>query len=223
VYFSIDAIRPEQVQTFEVGMRTTLFKELYIDMGYYRSSYKNFLGYLIGLTADIPKDPLAYPENIQVYRYSANSKNVVTSQGFSIGLNYYWSRKISLSGNYSYNELHKTVEDDPIIPAYNTPKHKYNIGISGKEISIGDISFFKNVGFSINYKWVEGFQFEGSPQFTGYVPSYGIVDAQVSVHQEKIHTTFKIGVSNMLNNKHYETYGGPKIGRLAYVSVAYNF
>lgn len=224
VYFNVEAIQPEQVKTFEFGLRTTLFRDLYMDLGYYRSSYKHFLGYLIGIDADIPKEgPLPIPKNVQVYRYSANSESTVSSQGFSIGLNFYWSRKISLSGNYSYNELRKTVEDDPIIPAYNTPKHKYNMGISGKDISIGDMRLLKSLGFSINYKWVQGFQFEGSPQFTGYVPTYGIVDAQVSAHQEKLKTTFKAGVSNMFNNEHYETYGGPKVGRLFYVSFAYHF
>jgi len=39
----------------------------------------------------------------------------------------------------------------------------------------------------------------------------------------KIKTTFKIGASNVLNNKHFETYGGPQVGRLAYVGIAYNF
>ena len=97
------------------------------------------------------------------------------------------------------------------------------MGISGKDISIGDMRLLKNLGFSINYKWVQGFQFEGSPQFTGYVPTYGIVDAQVSAHQEKLKTTFKAGVSNMFNNEHYETYGGPKVGLLFYVSFAYHF
>ena len=29
----------------------------------------------------------------------------------------------------------------------------------------------KNIGFNVNYKWVEGFIYEGSPQFTGSVPT----------------------------------------------------
>ena len=35
----------------------------------------------------------------------------------------------------------------------------------------------KLLGAGVNYKWVEGFLFEGSPQFTGSIPSYGLVDA----------------------------------------------
>ena len=76
-----------------------------------------------------------------------------------------------------------------------------------------------NLGFSINYKWVEGFLYEGSPQFTGLVPTYDQLDAQVSKFVPKIHTTFKLGASNMLNNKMFQVYGGPRIGRMIYFSV----
>ena len=112
----------------------------------------------------------------------------------------------------------------------NTPKDKFNIGISGREINTYFELFSKifkklspipinNIGFSVNYKWVEGFLYEGSPQFTGEVPTYDMLDAQVSKFIPKIHTTFKLGASNMLNNKMFQVYGGPRIGRMIYFSV----
>jgi outer membrane receptor protein involved in Fe transport len=224
-YFSIDAIRPEKVNTFELGARTSLFDALFVDLGYYRNMYQHFLGYQLGITTDLDLSapPPVFPENTVVYRYSANSRTKVNTQGFSIGLNYYLSDYISLNGNYSYNELTKVDEDDPIIPAYNTPKNKYNLGITGRNIRLFDSDALKNVGFGVNYKWVEGFQFEGSPQFTGFVPSYGLLDAQVNVDMDRLNTTIKIGASNLLNNEHFETYGGPYIGRLAYISLLYDF
>ena len=117
-----------------------------------------------------------------------------------------------------------TNSDDPIIPAFNTPEHKYNLGLSGRDIQmiIGG-KRFNNFGFNVNYKWVQGFVFEGSPQFTGYLPDYGLLDAQINYRVEKINLTFKLGASNLLNNLHYETYGGPQIGRLAYVSLLYDW
>ena len=78
-------------------------------------------------------------------------------------------------------------------------------------------------GFSVNYKWVQGFLFEGSPQFTGNINDYGLMDAQVSKSFSKVNTTMKLGASNLLNNQHYEVYGGPIIGRLAYVQFLYSF
>ncbi|MDZ4748313.1 MAG: TonB-dependent receptor, partial [Saprospiraceae bacterium] len=224
-YFSIDAIRPEKVNTIEIGARTSLFKSLFVDMSYYRNSYQHFLGYQLGISTelDLNSPPPVFPENTVVYRYSANSKTKVRTQGFSIGLNYYLSQIFTLNGNYSFNELTKVDEDDPIIPAYNTPKHKFNLGFSAREFSLFDMDLFKKMGFSVNYKWVEGFQFEGSPQFTGYVPTYDLLDAQVSIDLDRINTTLKIGASNILDNKHFETYGGPYIGRLGYISLLYDF
>ncbi len=224
-YFSIDRIRPEKVNTIELGARTTLFNSLYVDMSYYRNEYRHFLGYELGITADIDFNgpPPVFPENTTVYRYSSNAKTKVRTQGFSIGLNYYLSSMISLNGNYSYNELTKVDEDDPIIPAYNTPRNKYNLGITGQKISLFGVGALKNIGFSVNYKWVEGFTYEGSPQFSGYIPSYNLLDVQVSLGLNRLNTTVKIGASNVLDNQHYETYGGPAIGRLAYISLLYDF
>ena len=194
-------------------------------MGYYRNAYQHFLGYQLGVTTelDLNSPPPVFPENTIIYRYSANSKTKVNTQGFSIGINYYLSNSITLNGNYSYNELTKVDEDDPIIPAYNTPKHKYNLGISGKDISLFDIGALKRVGFSVNYKWVDGFQYEGSPQFTGFVPTYDLLDAQVSINIDRLNSTVKVGASNILDNNHFETYGGPYIGRLGYISFLYEF
>ena len=81
------------------------------------------------------------------------------------------------------------------------------------------VIYLKNFGFYVNYKWQQGFLFEGSPQFTGHIPSYGMLDVQLNYRVPKIKTTFKIGASNILNNRVYQTYGGPIIGRLAYASV----
>ncbi len=223
-YFSIAPIQPEKVKTFEIGYRTTLYNRLYIDAGYYYSLYDDFLGYQIGIDAEFDQATgLPDFKNLRVYRYAANSINQVTTQGFSIGLNYYFWKFYQLSGNYSWNKLN-TILDDPIVPAFNTPEHKFNIGISGRciIIALGN-KLVKGFGFNINYKWIEGFLFEGSPQFTGFIPTYDLLDAQINIRVSKIHSTFKLGASNLLNNMQFQTYGGPRIGRLAYFSILYEF
>ena len=219
-YFDIAPLRPEQVRTFEVGYRTTIGERLYVDAGYYFSRYNHFIGYNIGL--DVLFENPDFEQSItgvDVYRYAANSLNEVQTQGFSIGVNTYIGDHYMLAGNYSWNELLKTAEDDPIIPAFNTPKHKYNISFSGRDLSMRDWGVW---GFGINYKWVQGFLFEGSPQFTGFVPTYDLLDAQVNLRVEKWNTTFKLGGSNLLENIHIETYGGPFVGRMAYASLIFD-
>ena len=131
--------------------------------------------------------------------------------------NYY-----AITGNYSWNVLNKQDSLDPLIPAFNTPQHKFNIGLNGRDmvIKLGSHSL-RNLGFNINYKWIQGFEFEGSPQFTGFIPTYSLLDAQVNYMSKRINLTVKGGASNILNNMQYQTYGGPYIGRMGYVSLVY--
>jgi len=223
-YFNIDPIRPEKVKSFELGYRSTLFEKLFLDASYYYSIYDDFIGFNIGLDVAFAEGPTSgLPTSVQAFRYSANSQNTVTTQGFSIGLNYFLSRYYKLVGNYSWNKLNTEI-DDPIIPAFNTPEHKYNIGISGRAVPLKFLGNNANkFGFNINYKWVQGFIFEGSPQFSGFIENYGLLDGQINYKIENINTTIKIGASNLLNNQVYQTYGGPLVGRLAYASILYEF
>ncbi|TAE47121.1 MAG: TonB-dependent receptor [Bacteroidetes bacterium] len=215
-YFDIDPIQPEKVQTVEVGYRGTLLDgRFYVDAGYYFSRYKDFIGYNIGV--DLRFSQL-FPDQLiaaQAYRVAANARDIVTTQGFTIGMNYFFNKGYAINGNYSWNVLN-TNSDDPIIPAFNTPEHKFNLGVSGRDLTLGKL---KHTGFSVNYKWIQGFVFEGSPQFTGRIPTYSLLDAQVNQYVPKLKSTFKLGASNIMNNKVFQLYGGPRVGRMVYFSV----
>jgi outer membrane receptor protein involved in Fe transport len=218
-FFNVDAVKPERVRTAEVGYRTTIGKKLFIDASYYYSVYQDFLGFKIGMDLEIDSNT-NFPTKTDIYRVTTNSKDLVTTTGFSIGVNYYIKSWINFVGNYSWNVLDRQGSTDPIIPAFNTPEHKFNVGINGREINskIGSKQI-RNWGYSINYRWVEGFTFEGSPQFTGFVPTYDMIDAQINYKVSRIYTTFKFGASNLLNNKVIQVYGGPRVGRMIYFSA----
>jgi outer membrane receptor protein involved in Fe transport len=218
-YYDIDPIRPERVRTIEGGYRATLWNQLFVDAGYYYNVYTDFIGFNIAIQAEFENESSFIPEDVQVFRFATNAEDRVTTQGFSMGLNYYFAKYFSLAGNYSYNAI-VSQSDDPIIPAFNTPEHKFNIGISGRDIQAGKL---KNFGFNLNYKWIEGFLFEGSPQFTGFVPTYDMLDGQVNYHFPKVNTTIKLGATNILDNRVFQTYGGPRIGRMAYISLLYEW
>ncbi len=232
-YFNVDAIRPEQVKTVELGYRGKVSEDLFIDLGGYYSVYTDFIGYNIGINGKFRPDGFPDEGGIQVFRVAANAKSKVNTTGASIGFNYYM-KKMAFTGNYSFNRL-VSGDDDPIIPAFNTPKHKFNLGLSAREMVL--FQSIPHFGFGVNYKWIEGFVFEGSPQFTGSIPTYDMLDAQVNIHVPKLKSTFKVGGSNImgirpllakgvenrwnqaLNNKNLQVYGGPSVGRLLYFSM----
>lgn len=216
-YFNVRPVVPEEVKTIEIGYRTTISKRVYIDVGAYYSWYKNFIGYKIGADVDVIEiqGPFGNYNDLvfkNVLRVASNAEDKVTTRGVSAGLNVYIGRYLALTTNYCYNVLDKEGSDDPLIPAFNTPEHKFNIGFNGRDI--------QSFSFNINYKWVDGFRYEGSPQFTGDVDRYDLVDAQVNYKFDEDRLTFKLGASNLFNNKHYELYGGPLVGRLYYFSIS---
>lgn len=129
-FFNVKPLRPEQVKSIEVGYRASLFQHLFVDMSYYYSWYRYFIGYKLGAVIDY-NEIFNRLNGFQVYRVASNTEDQVTTNGFSIGLNYYFKEYYSINGNYSYNKLNRQGSTDPIIPAFNTPENKFNIGISG--------------------------------------------------------------------------------------------
>lgn len=237
-YFNVDRIRPEQVKTVEIGYRGTHWENVYWDIGAYNSWYTDFIGYVIGLHAEFDQASGFPIGGLQVYRVSANASSGVVTRGVNVGLSWFRPR-LTYTFNYSYNKL-ITGDDDPIIPAFNTPLNKFNAGFNARDRKI-PFTDLKRFGYGFNWKYVEGYTFEGSPQFTGPIPSYDMVDAQMSVKFPKQNLTVKVGASNLFglvplwdknipeedrvdrafNNDVYLVYGGPRIGRLAYVQLSY--
>lgn len=223
-WFNVPAVRPEKVRSLEVGYKGVFKNKVYIDGSAYVSWYKDFLGFQIGTSLNQTINNFGGVSDTtysirQIYRVAANAQSTVMTYGASIGFNYYFINNYSLNGNYSWNRLDQRGTDDPIIPAFNTPEHKFNVGISGREIKIKNT---KGFGFNVNYKWIQGFVFSGSPQFTGSIPSYSLLDAQVSYEWTKIYTTFKFGGSNLISRQNLQTYGGPAVGRMLYGSILVN-
>lgn len=235
-FFNVDPIQPERVTTAEVGYRATLFKRMFIDLNYFHSWYTSFIGFQFGLDPRFDPTFTDRIRSLRAYRVAANAEGLVTTQGFNAGVNYYLDDHLSINGNYSYNsinlnpsanfitetfykdELAQTEAGDPIVPAFNTPEHKFNLGFTGRDYKIRNKQDHI-LGFAVTYKWIEGFLFEGSPQFTGFIDTYDLLDAQVSYNYKPWKTIFKLGASNVLNNKVFQVYGGPRVGRLAYFSV----
>ncbi len=210
-------IQPEQVKTIELGYRGVLVNKVYVDAAVYYNVYTNFIGETRVVR---PKgDAIAgaesgldavLAENYQLYQIPINAKEKVSSYGSVIGLAYYLKQNYTVSLNYTYSALNTTKLSDDIIPGFNTPKHKINVGLKGRKI-------YKDLGFSTNFQWVDTYQWQ-STFGDGVVNSYRIVDLQLSYELPKIHSTFRLGASNLLDEKRREAYGSPTIGRMIYTS-----
>ena len=205
--FDPRGVRPERVTAYELGYKGLLGSNFLIDVYGFMNEYQDFITAVNvyqdqGATAD-PR----YPK----FGVPVNATGKVKSYGGAFGLDYVRG-KYTFSGNVSYNKLSDlpaTYQND-----FNTPEIRYNLGISNREI-------FKNVGFNVNYRWQDKFNWLSS--FAGgEVPAFGTVDAQVNLKVPSVQSVIKIGGSNILNKYYITSYGNPEVGAMYYVSLAFN-
>lgn len=152
-------------------------------------------------------------EYYDLIQYPTNAREGVLTYGASIGLNYYIWKNLSARANYTWSGISTEKLTDPIIPGFNTPENKFNIGLGGDNL-------FKGFGFNLQFKWLQDFLWE-SPFGDGEVPSYYTLDAQLNYTFKK-YMTLQVGGSNITNNRHIEAYGSPTIGWMVYGAVVFD-
>ncbi|MNK12369.1 catecholate siderophore receptor CirA [compost metagenome] len=204
--FDPRGIRPESVQSYEVGYKGLLGPKFLIDAYAYYNQYKNFITAVEvyqqqGTTYPFPK-----------FGVPVNATGKVTSYGAALGIDYLLGKNYNLSGNVSYNEIGDLPAD--YLNDFNTPKVRYNLGLGNKEI-------IKNFGFNVNYRWQDEF-FWNSSFASGVVPAFTTIDAQVNLKIPSVNSMIKVGGSNILNKYYITSYGNPAVGALYYVSYTFN-
>ncbi len=210
-YFDEPPIQPEKALALELAYSGGFFdNKLDINSTLYLNRYEDFIGYKIGLEVPFFQ---GFPGIPNVYRFAANAKDITITTGFSTGFTYFINQFTRLTGNYSWNKIFLD-SDDPLIPAYNTPEHKFNLGLSAYDFEWAGI---KHWGYGVSFRWVEGYEFESSPQFTGRIPAQVLLNASVGKGFDKL-GIFKISGSNILNRQQNGLYGGPAVGRFVFVS-----
>ena len=211
-YFSSPALVPEKVFGTELAYANVFLEnKLDLKMTLYFNRYEDFIGNLIGLKVPFFR---GFPGVPTVFRFAANADDITMTAGLSTGLSYRINDHFNVAANHAYNQIFQ-VSDDPLIPSYNTPKNKMNFNFNAYDITIGKS---KHWGFGTNIRWVEGYTFESSPQFSGRIPPQYYINAQLGKEFPRIKSAFKISGSNLLNRQQNGLYGGPAIGRFVHAS-----
>ncbi|QKZ14126.1 TonB-dependent receptor [Spirosoma sp. KUDC1026] len=212
-------IKPEQVNSFEIGYKGLLFKQrLYVDVDFYYSTYRNFMAQV---NANIPRgsnpDSLAYyfasSTTQDRYRLWTNSRTRVYNYGGSAALRYSLTTNWSLGGNASFARLDRAENGDGLESAFNTPKWITNLTLTNGNV-------WNDIGFSVNYKYQSAFLWQ-SELATGTVPAINTVDAQLSYQLRKAGVLIKVGGTNLLNRSYYTFIGGPAVGGFYYTNLVW--
>lgn len=219
---TIKKIAPEQVNTWEIGYKGQLVRGVYVDLSYYRSLYNNFIGTLrfygredgltpMGVPLPTASGDFAKPTTDRtrgrLMQTWVNADRQVQTQGLVGSVEYFYSKKLNLNANYTWSHINEA--DVPgLILGFNTPTHKFNVGINGEAI--------KHLTYAFNYRHSSGYTYF-MPIDEGYINAFGVVDGQVSYRLPKLKSSLRLGGTNLLNANAVQVYGAASMGRVIYL------
>jgi outer membrane receptor protein involved in Fe transport len=213
-------LKPEIANSYEVGFRGLIRRDLLVDAYVYYSEYKDFIGRVaVGRGQSGNPSPavafveLASPFTTSNYSFVYNSSSTVKAIGWGISANYRIGKGFEIGVNVSGDKL-RDVEPG-LVTFFNTPKLRYNITLGNERIGR------TNWGFNLLYRWQDEVLWEGTFG-TGEVPSFGTLDGQVSYRVPGIKSLIKVGATNLLNKYYTSAFGNPSVGGLYYVAFAFN-
>ncbi|TVQ04366.1 MAG: TonB-dependent receptor [Balneolaceae bacterium] len=227
-YTNFEEVKPEQIQSFEIGYKGLLGNRLLIDAAYYYNIYNDFIAQFRVrkaapfTEANAPAPPFVGQPNPatllsgnaqNTFQLYTNVDETVKSQGAVFGFDYSLPRNFLVSANYNWNQL-ITEQRDGLIFDFNTPEHKVNLSFGNRRLT-------NQIGFNLTWRWQDSFNWTSSFA-SGEVPSISTLDAQVSYRIPNLKSVVKLGGSNIANTRYVLNYGGPNLGAIYYVSFTFD-
>lgn len=225
VYRGNTELKVEKIEGYEVGYNGVINEVLFLTFDVYYNNLKDFISDLGAGFSPV----LTSPSIIQrtSYRTGADTsfshavwsyKNVgkVSEYGYEMGLNYYITDDLIFDLNYSYFQF----EIDESISAAdasqiqsNSPRWKSNAGITYQSADNYDVAL--KVKYIPSYFWSAGV-------YSGPIPAYALVNLSAG-YQVNTQTNLNLNISNILDRRHYQIFGGSILGRRSTLSVTYSF
>ena len=225
---NVPYIKPERVQTFEVGYKGLFAEKLLVDVNYYFSSYNDFILNRVVMQPQSPVlgsdgkiNPAAANDllngNTHLYQLYTNAGDRVTSQGATVGLTYLLPKNYSLGANATWADFNLLNANPNDIPAFNTPKYRTTLTFGNSHVT-------KQIGFNVAWRWQDAFDWTSSfnQLMPGRINAYSMIDAQLSYKLASVKSVVKLGANNLLNNQVYQAYGSPSIGAIYYLSITFD-
>jgi outer membrane receptor for ferrienterochelin and colicins len=174
-------LKPEEINTWEIGYKGTVAKKLYIDINGYYGNSKNFLSPALAVggralsVGDIPITSLLIPGTVTNDTLKNASFSTyfnygqVASYGVDLGLNYFFTNKVSLGIKYSWfgSDITKdNIKNDANRDGYvsleerslNAPKNRLAAILSFQNLAKGKL--FVN----LSARWVEKYDLYSGSQ-----------------------------------------------------------
>ncbi len=227
-------LRPERIQSWEVGYKGLIAKRLFIDAYYYQSLYKDFIGgtaVVVPTAAAGPGLPIESgaggASTRLAYSRPSNTASEIKAAGWATSINYSLTKGYNVGLNISNNELTGfTATAEQQYAGFNTPKYRYNLNF-GKRLGSGE-----KVGFNVVLRHQDAFIWESGfnqptttavERFTNTeVPKITNLDAQVSFKLPSFKSILKVGGTNIGSKPYFQAYGSALVGSMYYVSLSFD-
>jgi outer membrane receptor for ferrienterochelin and colicins len=163
-----------------------------------------------------PDQELVSPNDIALSYRNAGKVDV---WGIDVGAGADLTSWLSVAVAYAHlnKNLFAAVEIDGVneVPL-NAPRHKASVSFTG-------YSPLRGLTSNLRVRWINGFPVHAGV-FRRDVPTYALLDAGVSWRLSTIRgVIWSVTASNLLNHRHYEFAGTPKLGRLVLTRLQYDF
>ncbi len=242
-----ESLTVEKINSLEFGYNGVWGSRLYVTASYYRNNLKNFtttllpqLGTSFGrlnphfgpyapppqlsagaataVTAALQAAiPTLYPimsndtDGSPIFVAISNRNyGKVDTQGVELGLYFAVAPGWMWTLNYNHFafDVKEDVPDSPLVP--NAPANQFSTGVSYSGAPLDA---------AVRFRWVDDFPW-ATGIFIGHVESYGIVDVNLG---RQLNARWGVGldIANVLDNDHYEVFGGDLLGRRALVNLTY--
>ena len=240
-----DDLVVEEIAGFEIGYSAILGNKGYLTIDYYNNELENFItdlssnpfgsvnpdfgpytppaGYpvpdlLLGTLSGALGPLIAFLSNnldgTPIFALASyTNAGQVDTEGVDIGLNYYINKNWVFDFSYSWFDFEVVeagLSANDLLP--NAPEHKFSTGITYNG---------ENYGVGLKYRWVDDFDWAAG-FFVGPVESYDIVDLNAN-YDVNDRVGLSLAVSNLLDNEHYQIFGGDIITRRAIGTVTFRW
>ena len=234
----------EEVQMFEIGWSGIFGDRAFVTIDYYNSENEQFITDLLPNVGTplgrlnqnfgpwqappgVPAQLQAAVQNaVPLLSNAPNGSNIlaavtytnfgqVDTQGIDFGLNYYVNRDWTVKFSYSWFDFEIQDESNPLVQRLlppNSPENKMSLGLNW----VGD-----SVDVAASMRWVDDFRWAVGP-FQGNVESYTVVDL---VGNWAINDNWTVGanVANILDEEHWESFGGDLLARRALGHITFSW
>jgi outer membrane receptor protein involved in Fe transport len=210
---SYKEVKPEIVNSYEIGYKGVLGGKLLIDAYAYYSVYKDFLATIgVGQSLSGSSTGLFSALTTRNVSYKQTADEDVKALGWGISAEYQIGKGYNVYGNVFSDEIRDLPAN--FVSFFNAPKYRWNLGLRNENVC-------KGIGFNVVVKWQDNNFYEGT-FVTGTLPYFTWVDAQISYRPPNTKSLFRIGGTNIGNNYYRTGFGSPYVGGLYYVSYGYN-